>query len=212
VPVDGAAGTLSSHSADVLRFAACLPEKPVLLAHSFGGLIAQQLVSTTAGASAFHALALLCSSPPTGNGGIARRMMRQTPLRALRTTYAFISRAFETDASLLRECFFSPSLLQSDLLRYQALICGSGSARLLDLRLLNASLPVPPPAVSLPCLVLGGELDAVVDAEANRETAAQMGTQAVMVEGVGHDVMLDSGWQRAAEVVLMWLEETAVAA
>ena len=49
--------------------------------------------------------------------------------------------------------------------RYQGLIAGSGETRLLDLRALGASLPVPPQAAgaAVPLLVLGAAEDAVVD-------------------------------------------------
>jgi pimeloyl-ACP methyl ester carboxylesterase len=36
------AGTLASHAADVAHFVASLPQPPVVVAHSFGGIIAQK--------------------------------------------------------------------------------------------------------------------------------------------------------------------------
>lgn len=39
---DKSAGTLASHSADLEHFISTLPKPPVILAHSFGGLIAQR--------------------------------------------------------------------------------------------------------------------------------------------------------------------------
>jgi hypothetical protein len=44
-------------------------------------------------------------------------MLRSTPMRALRVTYAFISRAFETDAIVCRDTFFSKALPESELQR-----------------------------------------------------------------------------------------------
>jgi hypothetical protein len=44
-------------------------------------------------------------------------MLRSTPMRALRVTYAFISRAFETDAIFCRDTFFSKALPESELQR-----------------------------------------------------------------------------------------------
>ena len=56
-------------------------------------------------------------------------------------------------------------------------------------------------------LVLGAGADALVDAEGVRETARFLGTTAVVLEGVAHDVMLDSErWQEGAEVLQRWLE------
>ena len=92
-------------------------------------------------------------------------MLRATPLRALRVTYAMISRGFESDAALCRDTFFSAALPDADVARYMAAMKASGSLRLLDLRVLGASLPVPsqPAQGAAPMLVLGAEDDAVVD-------------------------------------------------
>jgi hypothetical protein len=126
-------------------------------------------------------------------------MLRNTPLLALRVTYAFISRAYETDASLCRDTFFSKELPEAQLrecvvrvrlnaayafhcclcvftsrLRvclsgiaacsYMARIAANGKARLLDLRALGASLPVPPQRTPVaPVFVMGAAGDAIVD-------------------------------------------------
>lgn len=199
------AGTLRSHVADVLSVASTLDRPPVVVGHSFGGLVVQQLLAQdsvdVAGA------ALLCSVPPEGNGPMAGRMLRATPMQALRVTWAFISRAFETDAQLCRDTFFSPALPAADVLRYQAAIARNGKTRLLDLRQLSNDLPVARPARKVPVFVLGAALDAVVDAQGVRDTAAWVGAPApVFVAGCGHDVMLDAAWRDAAGALGAWLD------
>jgi pimeloyl-ACP methyl ester carboxylesterase len=201
---DAVAGTLRSHAEDVLSVAGTLGRSPVLVGHSFGGLVVQQLLQkdvSIAGA------ALLCSVPPEGNGGIAKRMMFSRPGQAMRVTYAFISRAFETDAALCRDTFFSPSLPEAELRRFQAAIARNGKTRLLDLRQLNNDLPVPRPKKRVPMLVIGAELDAVVDAQAVRDTAAWVGAQPpVVIAGCGHDAMLDAAWRDTADALAAWLD------
>jgi len=202
---DEVAGTLSSHAADVLSFARTLPSSPVLVGHSFGGLCVQEAISSRAAITPLVAgAALLCSVPPAGNSAMALRMLFSTPLRAARVTYAMVSRAFEQDAALCRATFFSESLGEEQLVRYQAQMAGSGKTQLLDLRTLNASLPVPPPPPGLPVLVLGAESDAVVDREGVEETSRWVKTKAVWVPGA-HDIMLDADWHSAAEALRGWL-------
>ena len=210
-PADGGvAGTLSSHAVDISTFASTLPRPPVLVGHSFGGLAVQEAISARAPSRPRLAgVALLCSVPPGGNTAMAARMLRATPWSALRVTYAFISRAYERDAALCRETFFSPELPEALVLKYMAQIA-SCKARLLDLRALNAVLPVPPqpPAGRAPVFVLGAAGDAIVDAEGVRETAALCGAAAppLLLPGLGHDVMLDAGWERAAAALGGWLD------
>jgi alpha-beta hydrolase superfamily lysophospholipase len=104
----------------------------------------------------------------------------------------------------------------------------NGSTRLLDLRVLNASLPVPPQrAPGVPILVMGAAEDAVVDQarlrlqrcfvrrssrsvvlqEGVRETAAACGAPPpLLLPGIGHDVMLDAAWESAAAALAAWLD------
>ena len=130
-------------------------------------------------------------------------------MQALRVTWAFISRGFETDAALCRDTFFSPTLTESELVRYQSAIAAStpGKTRLLDLRHLNNDLPVAKPAAPTPpLLVLGAALDAVVDAQGVRDTATWVGAPPpTFVAACGHDVMLDACWRDAAQAVHGWL-------
>ena len=73
-PGGGAAGTLEEHAADVASLARALPGgPPVLLGHSFGGLVVQQAVSARcADAPPVAGVALLCSVPPNGNSEMVR--------------------------------------------------------------------------------------------------------------------------------------------
>ena len=203
------AGTLSSHAADVLDVAATLGPV-VVVGHSFGGLVCQQALCQPRPGVQLSGVALLCSVPPEGNGGIAGRMLRSTPLQALRVTWAFISRGFETDLALCRDTFFSAALDEADLMRHQAAMRSNGKTRMLDLRALSNDLPVPRPAWKVPMFVMGAELDAVVDAQGVRDAAQWAGVSPICVPRCGHDVMLDAGWRDAAEELHKWLD-TAVA-
>ena len=135
-------------------------------------------------------------------------MLRATPLEALRVTYAFISRAFEKDLALCRFTFFSPELDEPTLRRYQAALAANAACpRLLDLRALGSSLPVPPQRKpGAPVLVAGAALDAVVDAQGVRDTAAAWGTTATVLPRIAHDIMLDARWREAADTLRAWLD------
>ena len=49
--------------------------------------------------------------------------------------------------------------------------------------------------------MLGAEFDAVVDAD---EAAAFLGVAAQILPGMPHDVMLNPGWEAAAEPLVGW--------
>lgn len=46
----------------------------------------------------------------------------------------------------------------------------------------------------------------VQDAKGLEETGSFYGVRPVCVEGVAHDMMLDSSWEKGAEVVLSWIK------
>lgn len=94
-------------------------------------------------------------------------------------------------------------------------IATSSSVRLLDLKSLDASLPIPPPkqgSSSPPVCVIGGAKDFVVDIEGLEETAAWSGAPggAVVLKDTAHDVMLDTKWEGAAAALERWMAEKVV--
>lgn len=46
------------------------------------------------------------------------------------------------------------------------------------------------------------------DKEGLHETAKFYDVQAVSVEGVAHDMMLDSSWEKGAETILSWFKSS----
>ena len=57
-------------------------------------------------------------------------------------------------------------------------------------------------------LVLGGSLDYLIPPSEIRSTADACHAESKIVPGLGHDLMLDAGWERAADVVQEWLVRT----
>ncbi|KAI3920769.1 hypothetical protein MKW98_005595 [Papaver atlanticum] len=216
-PTGPAAGTLETHASDVASFIQKeITAPPVLLGHSFGGLIVQSYLSNVetneeipGSANSLPKLAgaiLLCSVPPTGNGGLVWRYMRSKPIAAFKVTISLAAKGFATSLSLCKETFFSPELQDHLTRSYQKLMVESSRMPLFDLKKLNASLPVPRvPRSSFELLVIGASNDFIVDSEGLRETAMFYGVEPVCVEGIAHDMMLDCTWDKGAHVILSWL-------
>ncbi|KAH6825881.1 alpha/beta-Hydrolases superfamily protein [Perilla frutescens var. hirtella] len=214
---DGAvAGSLQSHAADVADFIHQeIQFPPVLLGHSFGGLIVQYYVANVGNEklreieNTYPYLAgavLVCSVPPSGNSGLVWRYLFSKPIAAFKVTRSLAAKAFQTSLPLCKETFFSADMEDHLVLRYQKLMTESSRKPLFDLRKLNASLPVPPMKdPSLKILVLGANDDFIVDAEGLNETGRFYGVSPVCVEGVAHDMMLDCSWEKGAETILSWL-------
>ena len=143
---------------------------------------------------------LACSVPPTGNTAVVKRFLLSKPIASIKVTLSLAVKLFATSVPLCRETFFSPSMPEEDVARYQTLMKDSSRVPLSDLRKLNASLHVPPPVKNAPpVLVLGAENDFILDKQGIEETASFLGTKEVILAGMAHDVMLDVGWRDAFE-------------
>ncbi|KAJ1443241.1 Alpha/Beta hydrolase fold [Sesbania bispinosa] len=213
-PADSVAGTLQTHARDVANFIdQKIKSPPVLLGHSFGGLIIQYYISNLGSDKLKENLypklrgaVLACSVPPSGNSGLVWRYLFSNPIAAFKVTRSLAAKGFQSSLSLCRETFFSATMEDHVVKRYQELMKESSRMPLFDLRKLNASLPVPSvPNLPLEVLVLGASNDFIVDAEGLKETAKFYGVSPICVEGVAHDMMLDTSWEKGAEVILSWL-------
>ncbi|XP_058088981.1 uncharacterized protein LOC131235696 [Magnolia sinica] len=224
LPNGPAAGTLQTHASDVANFIqkeVGLP--PVLVGHSFGGLIVQYYISnlmpqhlsdkpsnyervglhpTLAGS------VLVCSIPPSGNSGLVWRYLLSKPIAAFKVTLSLAAKAFMTSLPLCKETFFSAGVDDHIVQRYQELMKESSRMPLFDLKKLNAMLPPPSvPKDFVEILIMGASDDFIVDMEGLSETARFYGVPPVCVEGVAHDMMLDMSWEKGARVILSWLNK-----
>ncbi|XVF20797.1 hypothetical protein REPUB_Repub12eG0034000 [Reevesia pubescens] len=215
-PSGNVAGSLQTHAGDVADFIQRnLNLPPILLGHSFGGLIIQYYIANMRNEphsemETFYpkltGAVLVCSVPPSGNSGLVWRYLFSKPVAAFKVTRSLAAKAFQTSVSLCRETFFSATMEDNLVLRYQELMKESSRMPLFDLRKLNASLPVPKMTNCSPeILVLGAKDDFIVDAEGLSETGRFYDVSPICVEGVAHDMMLDCSWEKGANVILSWL-------
>ncbi|XP_024520530.1 uncharacterized protein LOC9660563 [Selaginella moellendorffii] len=207
-PADRVPQTLELHASDVANFIESklhgIP--PVLVGHSFGGLIVQYYLHCLERYPMLASAVLACSVPPTGNTAVVMRFLKSKPLASIKVTWSLAAKGFARSLPLCRETFFSPDINHSELARYQALMRNSSTVPLFDLRKLNASLPIGPPSPSSPpVLVIGSENDFILDEQAVRETGAFFNAKEHIISSIAHDIMLDTQWRKAADVVLDWL-------
>jgi pimeloyl-ACP methyl ester carboxylesterase len=94
-----------------------LPD-PVLVAHSFGGVVAMKLLEDEEVRGSLSGVCWLCSVPPSGNGPMTGRFIRARFCSALKIVWGFVFKAATFDPTLCRELFFDESVPEEDLLRY----------------------------------------------------------------------------------------------
>ncbi|XP_030451342.1 uncharacterized protein LOC115673340 [Syzygium oleosum] len=211
------AGSLQTHAADVADFIDIkLSLPPVLIGHSFGGLVVQHYIANMRNQQCterdglfpdLEGAVLVCSVPPSGNSRMAWRYLFTKPIAAFKATRSLAAKGFQTSLPLCKETFFSAAMDDHLVQRYQKLLKCSSRMPVIDVWRMNASLPPPSaPKPSIQFLVVGANDDFLVDAQGIRETGKYYGVTPVCVEGVAHDMMLDCSWEKGAGVILSWLK------
>ena len=113
---------------------------PIIIAHSFGGLITMKLLEIDEIRNNLSGVALLCSVPPSGNGPMTQRFLQSRFWNSLKIVWGFVLKAATTNVDLCRELFFDNSFKTSDIQRYMRNF-RSDSRVGLDLQSLASVLP-----------------------------------------------------------------------
>jgi len=73
------------------------------------------------------------------------------------------------------------------------------------------SLPHPK-RVAAPVLVIAGDSDRIFTVKEQTRTARAYGTEPEVLPGMGHNLMVDNGWERAAGLTASWIAKHAAPA
>lgn len=189
---------------DVLRAQERLPAEPILIGHSMGGFVAQKALER----HPFPAIVLLCSVPPTGLAGSLLHMLLSSPL-ALLEMNLFMTGKRKPHRSLV-EALFHHLPPEADLARYLA-ASGPESLRaiwdMMGFSRIDRTRQHPAPVH-----VFGAEHDKIIPPDQVETTARFYGTTARILPEFGHTLMLEPGWERAAQAIAQVLQPAAQAA
>ncbi|XP_024975348.1 uncharacterized protein LOC112513344 isoform X2 [Cynara cardunculus var. scolymus] len=120
-PAGSVAGSLQTHAACIADFIQKqTTSSPVLIGHSFGGLIVQYYIANLEKDSSgkLSGAVLVCSVPPTGNSGLVWRYLFSKPVAAFKVTMSLAAKAFQTSLPLCKETFFSRGMDDHLVLRF----------------------------------------------------------------------------------------------
>jgi pimeloyl-ACP methyl ester carboxylesterase len=174
--------------ADVMQVLTTLPEPPVLVGHSMGSIIAQLV------AERYPSRGLVLLAPPalSGSTGLLLNLAKREPgdvMAALagltlpmRPSSLFHGLDEATARGYCRRMTREAPIAQYELL-----------------------LPRRIGPVRTPVLVVGARNDALVTSTAIDEVASAYCTTPLWLSEIGHDLMLDTGHDRALKAILDWL-------
>jgi pimeloyl-ACP methyl ester carboxylesterase len=189
-----AAGTtLRAYMHDVTQVAASLPRQAVLIGHGASALVVAMALAR------YPARAAVLVSPVFGGAGAAVSALVRAPVVTLPAVFGRPLRP-------RRGQLFSRELPAADGRRYADRL-GGASARA-QWQLVAHSAPEDPVG-DPPVLVVGSPDDRIVGRAALTAVARRYGGAPLLFPGMGHDVMLDAGWQEPIDAILDWLNKPA---
>jgi pimeloyl-ACP methyl ester carboxylesterase len=186
--------TLSDRTAAVR---AALEDGPALLiGHSLGALIAQRLLDHPM----VRGAALLAPVPPEGLWWSNAHLALRDP--TLWHEVARMTGPGEPSPIVLRG-LFGPKMDQATALRDAARLGDESAEALMEAQMPQ---PVAPGWIhGRPVLVLGAEHDRLIPRAAVERCAAWHGVPAHFLPDAGHLLMLDAGWEDAADRIAAWV-------
>jgi pimeloyl-ACP methyl ester carboxylesterase len=195
---------LRDYVADVEQVMATLPELPVLVGHSMGGVVVQHVMhrhrKTLPGA------VLMGSGPPHGLIGSLWNMAVERPELLWQIMQIEIFEPERIDPFWVRQALFSEHTPDAVARHYIPRLGRESLMVCWDL--LGLDLPPSTRSLDIPVLVLGAERDAFIYQGALEQTAKTYGTTAEVFPGMAHAMMIDYDWENAALRILQWLEAT----
>jgi pimeloyl-ACP methyl ester carboxylesterase len=183
---------LSAYVEDVRDAVAEFDPPPVLVAHSMGGGIVQRYLSSGGSAAG---LVLLAPLPPWGAIGATIRYAKAHPLRflAVNGTMSFKPMIGTPEGFSV---FLSSAIPGEQLERIQAKVQDESYRAYIDMVLMPFSRPRP---TDVPALAMVGTQDCFFTVGVERKVAAYHNAEFEVFDGMGHDLMLDLGWESVAE-------------
>jgi pimeloyl-ACP methyl ester carboxylesterase len=189
---------IEHYVADVRRVAVELEDSPVLIGHSMGGFVVQHYLMR------FRARAgvLMAPVPVHGAIGATIRVARHHTGAFARANATWSLGPVVDDPQRAAALLFGPNIESVDLDRYTSMVQDESYPAFLEMLLHRPR----PKQVADPVFVVGGELDALFSPGEIRRTAAAYGTEAMIFEGMGHNLMLDAGWEAPARAIVDWID------
>ncbi len=181
-----------------------LGARPVAIAHSLGGLVAQHLAAE----GRLSGVALVASPGPMGLGPTLWRLSAVAPevLAALAITQVGGGALLGTAAA--RSALFTEDTPEDWIAAVASAPVAESGAALLDA--LTWDLPFWPMARLTPMLALLGDRDAFVPVSDLWALAMAYGAETELLPGRAHGLPIDPAWQSLAWRINAWLGERAI--
>jgi pimeloyl-ACP methyl ester carboxylesterase len=192
---------ISGYADDVMHVLETLDEKPVLIGHSMGGLVAQHCMKR-AGAKLAGA-GLLATVPWHGVWRATSVVAMRHPLIFAEANLRWTLYPIVREPGRARELFLEADVPQAEAEAFAAKLCDESYVAYLDMLGLGLAGKF---EAEMPVMVIGGEKDALFTPASQHSTAQRYNGACHIIAGAPHDIMLASQWRQAADLLVDWIK------
>lgn len=195
--------SLANYVSDVAHMAEKFECSPVLIGHSMGALVVQKYLETRQAPLGI----LLTPTPLRGVWRTTLKIMRQHPLAFIKANLTLKLYPIVSSPQLVHEAFFSVEMPEQQINKYFGYVQNESYRAFLDMMIF--SLPRPK-RVKTPMVVIGAAQDNIITCKDIESTARAYATQAQIFPNMAHNMMLESGWETAAEYIATCLSKKGI--
>lgn len=200
---------LNDYVNDLASVIASIDKEPVLVGHSMGGLIIQNYLKQPG--SRAKAAVLMASAPPDGLSRTAPTMLFRYPISCLKlnminTLPRSVWGKMVSDEEI-RDIFFSRNTSIESIRRFLPMFQHESPFAIFEMTYFDVFTVR---KINIPVFVMGGENDIIIPPGFVSYTASFYSTKPFILEGEGHAIMLSDEWQKAAEGIIKWFQDTNI--
>jgi non-heme chloroperoxidase len=195
--------SIDDYVSDVAEAIAAIGRAPVVIGHSMGGFVLQRYLAR----HALPAAVMIAAVPPQGLGIASFELAWRDP--SLLTELNGLLQDGRASPDALARAMFAQPLDAARLERYYRLCQRESQRAIWDMTFVHPFAHWG--AHRVPLLYLAAERDRLIPMHHHHAGAALLGTSVETMPGLGHGVMLETGWIRAADRVIGWLRQQALA-
>jgi non-heme chloroperoxidase len=189
--------SIADYARDLEQAVATVGGDPILVGHSMGGFVVQKYLERATA----PAVVLMASVPPQGLLSASVALAFSNP-GLFADVNSMMHRGRASLASLQQALFATPVAVDK-LQAYYRKMQPESQRAMWDMTMFN--LPQLRRERCPPMLVLGAERDVLVPPSEAEKAARYYGTEAEIFPGMGHVMMLETGWQKVADRIIEWL-------
>ena len=198
--------SIEDYVTDLVEVVRSLPQPPVIVGHSLGGFITQKYLEDYDA----PAVVLLAPAPAQGGWKFTRRIIKAMPGAFVRSSITFSPYALINTVERAQAVFFSSGMPRDQVERHFARIQDDSFRAYLDYLMFALANTNRIRERGTRMLILGGADDRIFPVADQETLATLFDADLTILPDTAHDIMLEAGWQAAADRIIGWLGEKGV--